>query len=81
MNEKRLHNKMIVGDFRLKETPHSEVTFCLHAIVRMFVVVGTVTATFSNQTNVNGAIERNVIPAMTQSKVKVHNILSRPRGI
>ena len=48
----------------------------------MFVCVGTMAATFYNQANVNGAIEQNAyIPAMVQSKVKVHNILSLPRGI
>ena len=38
-------------------------------------------AAFSNQPNVNGVSERNVIPAMVQSKVKVRNILSQPRDI
>ena len=38
-------------------------------------------AAFSNQPNVNGVSERNVIPAMVQSKVKVHKILSQPRDI
>ena len=38
-------------------------------------------AAFSNQPNVNGVSERNVIPAMVQSKVKVRKILSQPRDI
>ena len=44
-------------------------------------LVGTMAAAFYNQTNVNGASERNVILAMVQSKVKVLKILSQPRDI
>ena len=62
---------MIVGDFCLKETPHAEVGF-LTAIVRVFICVGIMAASFYNQTNslsrlllfrVNEASECNVVPA------------------
>ena len=46
------------------------------AILRIFIGEGTMAAAFYNQTNVNGAIERNIIPAMVQCKVKVLKILS-----
>ena len=62
-----------------KETPHSEDPFWSFMIanVRIFVSVVTMAATFYNQTNVKRTIERNVIHAMVQSKVKVHKRLSR----
>ena len=67
-----MHNNMIVGDFCFKK----------HHIVRIFICVSTMAPIFYNKTNVKGAIKRSVIPAMVQSKVKVHKILlSQPRDI
>ena len=69
MKLEKLHNNMVV------------IKLLFDCLIRNFICVGTMAAAFWNQTNLNGASGGNVIPAMVQSKVKVHKILFQPRDI